>query len=100
MNQLYDVLGPYLNHFIPVRRTLTKERVGARYRRVYEKIPCTPYQRILARDDIGEDSKGRLRKEHESLNPKLLKAEIERLIDAVYDTQRHYRNPRSQEVVR
>ncbi len=100
MNLLYDVLGLYLNHFIPVRRTLTKERVGARYRRVYEKTPCTPYQRVLARDDVSDEIKSRLRHEHGSLNPKRLKAEIEQLLDAVYDTQKHYRNPRSREAFR
>ncbi len=37
VNELYDILEVYLNHFIPVRRTLSKERIGAKYRRTYEK---------------------------------------------------------------
>ncbi|TAL19727.1 hypothetical protein EPN90_02520 [Patescibacteria group bacterium] len=30
LNDLYDLLNPYLNHFLPVRRTMNKERVGAK----------------------------------------------------------------------
>jgi hypothetical protein len=42
INEMYDLLALYLNHFQAVRRTLTKERVGAKYKRTYEKVPKTP----------------------------------------------------------
>lgn len=100
MNRLYDVLGLYLNHFIPVRRTLTKERVGAFYRRTYERSPLTPYQRVLGHDVVNEEVKDRLRQEHATLNPKLLRAAIERLLDSVYDTQKRYGSPRPGEFLR
>ena len=57
INNLYDTLSLYLNHFQTVRRTLTKERVGAKYRRTYEETAATPYQRLLARSDVSETDK-------------------------------------------
>ena len=88
LNALYDVLTPYLMHFIAVRRTLEKEKVQSRYRRIYEKTPKTSYQRILEHPAIEESIKKRLRREHTTLNPLVLKHEIERRLKAVYDTQK------------
>ena len=90
LNLLYDVLTPYLIHFVAVRRTLEKEKVQSRYRRVYEKIPKTPYQRIVEHKDVNESVKERLRNEHKLLNPLILRREIERRLHAVYDIQKRY----------
>ena len=67
------------NHFIPVRRMISKERVGARWKRTFEKVAKTPYERVLERDDVPEEIKEKLKKEHESLNPLLLKDELDKL---------------------
>lgn len=88
MNELYDVLARYLNHFQAVRRTLSKERVGAKYKRRYEKKPQTPYQRMLAHPAVSEEVKERLRIEHGQLNPLLLKREIDRLIAKILKLQK------------
>lgn len=90
LNLLYDVLTPYLLHFVTVRRTLEKEKVQSKYKRTYEKIPKTPYQRILEHPAIEESIKERLRTEHAALNPLVLKREIEKRLKAVYDTQKRY----------
>ena len=92
MNQLYDVLAQYLNHFKPVRRMTTKERVGAKYRRRYEKIAKTPYQRALEHSAVSEEIKKRLRAEHEALNPLVLKRKIDALRQKIYDLQKAARN--------
>lgn len=90
LNALYDVLIPYLLHFVAVRRTLEKEKIQSKYRRIYERIPKTPYQRILEHTAIDASVKEQLKKEHATLNPLLLKREIERRLDAVYDIQKRY----------
>lgn len=90
LNLLYDVLTPYLMHFVAVRRTLEKEKVQSRYRRIYEKNPKTPYQRILEHSAVAGSVKEQLRKEHALLNPLVLKKEIERRLKAVYDMQKRY----------
>jgi len=79
VDELYEILELYLNHFQAVRRTLTKERIGAKYKRTYEKIPLTPYQRMLEHKDVSEEVKEKLRAVHAKLNPLLLKREIDRI---------------------
>ena len=95
LNLLYDILTPYLIHFVAVRRTIGKEKVQSWYRRTYEKIPQTPYQRILAHEAVDESVKERLRKEHNLLNPLIMKREIEKRLKAVYDIQKRYGNSRN-----
>lgn len=92
MNELYDAFGLYLNHFQAVRRTLSKERIGAKYRRVYEKIAQTPYQRMLQNPIVPDGVKERLRKEHATLNPLQLKRRIDTLISRIMTIQRDYGN--------
>jgi hypothetical protein len=88
LNLLYDVLTPYLMHFVAVRRTTGKEKILSRYRRTYEKQPKTPYQRILDHKAVAEEIKERLRKAHAALNPLVLKKDIDRRLKILYDTQR------------
>lgn len=94
LNELYDVLTPYLNHFIASRRIISKERVGARWKVKREKVAKTPYQRVLERNDISLEVKDKLRKEHALLNPAKMKKEVDRLIKIVHDIQRQYGNPK------
>jgi hypothetical protein len=94
LNDLYDVLTPYLNHFIASRRIVSKERVGARWKVTREKIAKTPYCRVLERYDVSEEVKNKLRLEHSKLNPKTMKTDIDRLTKRVHDMQRRYGDPR------
>lgn len=88
LNKVYDVLIPYLMHFIPVRRTLVKEKVQSKYRRTYEPYPRTPYQRVLEHPVVDETVKTPLREEHERLNPLFLKREIDKRLQSLYDVQK------------
>ncbi len=89
MNEFYRVLGLYLNHFIPGRKCVEKVRVGSGYQRKYDKAQ-TPYQRVLACPDISKEVKKKLRKEHETLNPLVLKQEWEKLRAKIFDIQKRY----------
>lgn len=93
LNLLYDVLTPYLLHFVAVRRMLEKEKLSSRYRRVYEKTAKTPYQRILEHPTVSEEVKEKLRREHAKLNPLILKKEVEKRLRNLYDIQHRYGNP-------
>jgi len=93
LNDLYDVLTPYLNHFIASRRIVKKERIGARWKVTREKVAKTPYQRVLERNDVSEEVKNKLRLEHATLNPATMKKEIDRLTKRVHDMQRRYGHP-------
>lgn len=92
MNELYDMLATYLNHFKAVRRSVSKERVGAKYVRRYESHAKTPYQRVLEHANIDDGVKERLRLEHDTLNPLHLKRRIDTLIQTVYKQQTAARN--------
>jgi hypothetical protein len=89
LNTVYDVLTPYQNHFVASRRTTTKERVGARWKISREKKAKTPYQRVLERLDVNEGVKVKLRQEHETLNPLVMKREIDRRLQVVFNLQKH-----------
>lgn len=92
INELYDVLAMYLNHFKAVKRCLSKERVGAKYVRRFEKRAMTPYQRVLEHPAISEAVKEQLRAQHETLNPLYLKRQIDTLIQKVYKQQKATQN--------
>jgi hypothetical protein len=94
LNDLYDVLTPYLNHFIASRRIISKERIGARWKVTREKVAKTPYQRVLERKDVSEEVKEKLRKEHTLLSPAKMKKDIDRLSKRVHDIQSQYGTPK------
>ena len=94
LNEYYDVMTIYLMHFVAVRRMLGKEKVFSKYQRIYEKIPQTPYQRILEHPSVSKEIKERLRQEHLKLNPLVLKNEMAKRLKKVYDIQRQFGNKR------
>jgi hypothetical protein len=95
LNELYEALTPYLMHFVAVRRTLEKEKIQSKYRRTYEKVAKTPYQRILEHPAIDETIKEKLRAEHMKLNPLKMKQQIDKKLKNVYDTQKRYGTSKS-----
>jgi len=92
LNDLFKVLNLYTNHFIPSRKTIENVRVGARYKRTYEKAR-TPYQRVMNHPNISEETKNKLRLEHNELNPAKLLQKIEKLRTKLYDIQRKHGGP-------
>ncbi len=92
MNELYR--GPwrwYVNFFQPVMQCTGKVRIGSRYRRTYG-IAQTPYQRVLADSRIDLAIKERLTALYASLNPAILRKEIDRLVTKIFKTQKRLRN--------
>jgi hypothetical protein len=88
------VLTPYLNHFIASRRIVSKQRIGATWKVTREKVAQTPYQRVLAKADVSDEVKERLKEVHATLNPKTMKADIDRLSKEVHAIQERYGTPR------
>lgn len=78
MNDLYGLeWSQYTNHFKPTFKLLVRQKRDGQSKRVYEKQPQTPYQRLLASPDIPEETKSRLQAEHARLDPFALKKSIE-----------------------
>jgi hypothetical protein len=91
MNELYEVLDLYLNHFVPSRKCIEKVRIGSKYKRQYDKAQ-TPYTRVLAHGATEQTVKDKLAAEHERLNPLILKRKIDTLTKQVVTIQRDYGN--------
>ena len=70
-----------------MRRCVKRERVGAKYVRVYD-APQTPYARALAHKKISKLQKEKLRAQHALLNPVTLLKEIAILKTALANVNR------------
>jgi hypothetical protein len=92
LNDVYDVLTPYCNHFMASRRIVSKLRIGARWKVTRERVAKTPYQRVLERNDVPEEVKTKLKQEHETLSPLALKEEIDRRLKRVFTLQKQRGN--------
>jgi hypothetical protein len=78
MNDLYTrEWSQFTNHFKPTFKLLKREKHNGRTKRIYEKRPCTPYQRLLDSPVIAEATKAKLRAQHATLDPFALKKSIE-----------------------
>ena len=91
INQIYLKMELYINHFVPSRKYVEKTRVGARYKRKYDKAQ-TPYARVLAHEDISDEIKKNLREIHAKLNPLDLKRKIDKLTSELIKFQRLHGN--------
>jgi hypothetical protein len=78
LNQLYSQLRLYTNFFLPTMKLQTKERVGSRVKKTYDKAQ-TPYLRVLAAPQVSKRDQQQLRAKYATLNPAALKRKIDRL---------------------
>ena len=85
INELCDTVCLYTNHWKAVRRMISKERVGAKYVRKYEKSPLTPYARAMEHTSVSCSNKEKLHAQHELLNPLLLLKKIATLKKKIYE---------------
>lgn len=92
VNELCDTVGRYTNHWKAVRRMVSKERIGAKYVRKYEKRAMTPYERVMAHTGVTADAKEKLRKEHDAQNPLLLLKKIATFKKKIYELTKASRN--------
>lgn len=83
LNELYDLVGLYQNFFQPVMKLKSKERVGSKIKRSFEK-PMTPYRQVLKSRTVDQEAKKNLAALYESLNPAELKRRIDRKRDELY----------------
>ena len=94
LNSVYDVLTPYLNHFVASRRTVSKEKIGSKWKIRREEKALTPYLRVLGREDVPKQVKEELRLEHEALNPLVLIREIDRRLRRMFTVLKRHGKPK------
>lgn len=78
LNELYSYLRLYTNFFLPTMKLQSKERVGSRVKKRYDKAQ-TPYQRVLSAPQVSKQKKQLLRAKYQTINPAALKRQIDRL---------------------
>jgi len=84
INRLYaNQWSLYQNHFCPTLKLLEKKRINSKYYKKYE-TPQTPYQRLMLSSHISDDNKKTLNKLHQTLDPFVLKRQIDRLLKAIF----------------
>ena len=76
MNEIYEVWGLLHNYFMPQMKLISKDRVGAKVKKKYDK-PKTPFQRLMECDTYPEEQKEKLRKIKATLNPFELQAKLQ-----------------------
>jgi len=81
--ELYSVIRLYVNFFQPSMRLLSKSRIGAKTKRVYD-TPRTPFDRVLTSEDVTASGKARLRRQYRTLDPVVLLDTIHRLQDELW----------------
>lgn len=75
-SEILEIACVIHNHFRPVRRMITKVRIGAKWQRTYEKVAKTPYQRVLENDTVSKIDKDRLQSVHDNLDPLDLQSQL------------------------
>ena len=84
LSDLYrNELRLYKNFFQPVIKLVSKERIGGRIHRRYDRAK-TPYRRVVESKEVSENKKQELKKIYLSLNPAQLKRDIDGKLDALY----------------
>jgi len=83
--EVYRWLCQLYNYWMPSFRLVSKEQqADGRYRKVYEKAPRTPYQRLMESPDVSPQSKAELAGRKALQNPvelnRCLNAAVERLL--------------------
>ena len=85
INHLYRNSWSLLqNHFCPSLKLLQKKRINSKYYKKYDK-PKTPYQRLLEAEQVPENTKDMLQKQHLSLDPFQLRQQIDRQLKTIFE---------------
>jgi hypothetical protein len=84
VNDLYkNEWSLFTNFFCPTLKLKEKQRVNSKYVRKYE-VPRTPFQRLLASDNLTPEARHRLAEVYNSLNPFTLKRNIDHKLKAIF----------------
>lgn len=84
LNQLYQPLRLMTNFFTPQQKLIAKTRVGAKVIKKHD-VAQTPFQRLIARDDIDQSVKDNLTRWYAQLNPAQLRRDIAHLQQQLFD---------------
>jgi hypothetical protein len=84
LNQLYQPLRLMTNFFTPQQKLISKTRDGAKVIKKHDTAQ-TPFQRLLARDDIDQSIKNNLTRWYQQLNPAQIRRDMAHLQQRLFD---------------
>jgi hypothetical protein len=83
LNNLYrEKLNYFINYFLPSVKLISKQRIGARIKKKYDK-PKTPFQKLFESKYIDRDKKLELLRIFDRLNPFKLQESIKKGISSI-----------------
>lgn len=83
LEKLYNSLRLYSNFFQPLRKLVSKERVGSKIIKQYDRAR-TPYQRLLETEALSQEKRAELEQLYRRLNPAKLKREIDQSMEELW----------------
>jgi transposase InsO family protein len=83
LQRLYDLLRLQHNFFRPMRKLLSKRRIGSTIRKRYDAAQ-TPYQRVLAAGGLAPEQRQALAAQFHGLDPIALARDIQRTLDVLW----------------
>ena len=86
LNATYALLRIWINHWQPTLKLVGKEREGAKVKKRYD-MARTPYRRVLAAVELGEEAKVRLEREHGEWGPVALRRACEAAAERLWRLQ-------------
>jgi hypothetical protein len=87
---VYRALNPLLNYFYPCTKLIDKTRdAQGKTKKVYDQ-PVTPYERLLARDDVPRETKDRLTAQRKRLNIVRLQDALDKAVDQLLQSAQRY----------
>ena len=85
MNDLYaNEWSLYQNHFCPSMKLQEKKRINSKYYKKYD-LPRTPFDRVLTSKHVSDTEKEHLKVAHQTLNPFILKKNIEKKLRVIFN---------------
>lgn len=79
LNEVYACLDPYANLFLPMRKVISKERIGSRVKKRYDTAR-TPLQRLIEMNVLSADTILNVNANKNSLDPLGIHRELEQLL--------------------
>ena len=84
VNELYEKAWlPMRNYFTPVMKLVSKERIGGKVRKKYDK-PASPCDRLLTCEKVSEAAKKELRQKRSELDLIDLAEEVQRRLSEIF----------------
>lgn len=99
LQRLYRLLRLQLNFLRPVRKLVSKQRVGAKVRKRYD-VARTPYQRLLAAGVLSDAQRQTLEREFLAMNPATLAHTISQTLEMLWRLREQHDRAKTEVTIR